>query len=99
MKVTKFKTFAPMAEHLIIRDGVFVEDTLMPVLFTTNNCDTIEEAEKAIACWAENPNFKLTKVWIDVFETRVTDTDSTTNKMGIIEYENKWVPKKESVIP
>ena len=94
MKVYKFKSYAPMAEHLVLSNGIYVKDTIMPTLFTTNNCDTIEEAEKAIDSWARNSNFKLTKVWIDIFETTVTDTNNETHKIGTIEYENKWIPKK-----
>lgn len=93
MKVIKFKSFAPMAEYLVLRDGRYVKDDIAPVLFTTNNCDTLKEAENAIACWAKEYNYTLTKVWVDVFETTVTDTESTTNKIGTIEYENKWVSK------
>ena len=99
MKVIKFKSFAPMAEYLVLKDSRYVKDDIVPVLFTTNNCDTIEEAEKAITCWANEYNYMLTKVWVDIFETSVTDTDSITNKIGTIEYENKWVPKKGSIIP
>ena len=50
-------------------------------------------AENAIAFWAKEYNYTLTKVWVDVFETTVTDTERTTNKIETIEYENKWVPK------
>lgn len=95
MKEIKFRSFAPMAEYLVLKDGRYVKDDIRPVLFTTNNCDTLREAENAIAFWAKEYNYTLTKVWVDVFETTVTDTERTTNKIETIEYENKWVPKKE----
>ena len=93
MNVTKFKSFAPMAEYLVLKDGKYVKDEIRPVLFTTDNCNTLKEAENAIAFWAKEYNYILTKVWVDVFETTVTDTESTTNKIRTIEYENKWIPK------
>lgn len=88
--MSKIRTYAPMAKYLILKDGRFVKDPIMPELFTQSNALSIAEAERAFAAWEANENFKLTECWIDVFET---NDDGESSIVETIKYCKKWVPE------
>ena len=86
----KFRTYAPMAKYLELRDGKYVKNPIMPELFTQSSALSLKEAERAFAAWEANENFKLTECWVDVFET---DENGKSSIVETIKYCKKWVPE------